>query len=96
MTAAMVGNGVAGAGAVDAWVKPRQAGGRAHPRRDPRDRRLRADAVEAVGGGELARGSGAGVRPSFPSPTTDRAVPDLRCVTSLHYVPHRVRDTSQC
>ena len=25
LTAAMVGNGVAGAGAVDAWVKPRQA-----------------------------------------------------------------------
>ncbi len=36
-------------------------GSRAHPRRDPRDRRLRADAVEAVGGGEFAGGFGEGV-----------------------------------
>ena len=61
LTAAMVGNGIAGAGAVEEWVKPRAGGGRAHPRGDPRNRRLRADAVEAVGGGELAGRSGAGV-----------------------------------
>ena len=32
---------------------------RAHPRRHPRNRRLRADAVEALGGGEFAGGFGA-------------------------------------
>ena len=36
-------------------------GSRAHPRGDPRDRRLRADAVEAVGGGEFAGRFGEGV-----------------------------------
>ncbi len=35
--------------------------GRAHPRRHPRDRRLGAHAVEALGGGEFAGGFGAGV-----------------------------------
>ncbi len=34
---------------------------RAHPLGDPRNRRLGADAVEAVGGGEFARGFGEGV-----------------------------------
>ncbi len=65
LTAAMVGNGqgngLAGAGAVEEWVKPRQFGSRAHPLGHPRDRRLRADAVEAVGGGELAGGFGKAV-----------------------------------
>ena len=62
LTAAMVGNGeLAGAGAVEEWVKPRAGGSRAHPRGDPRDRRLRADAVEAVGGGEPAGRFGEGV-----------------------------------
>ena len=67
LTAAMVGNG---------GGRRRRGGGmgqaaagrsRAHPRGDPRDRRLGADAVEAVGGGEFAGGFGAGVA-SVPSP----------------------------
>ncbi len=61
LTAAMVGNGVAGAGAVDEWIKPRQA----------EVERIRAaiheiagsglTLVEAVGGGEPAGRSGARV-----------------------------------
>ncbi len=61
LTAAMVGNGMAGAGAVEAWIKPRQA----------EVERIRAaiheiagsglDAVETVGGGEPAGGFGAAV-----------------------------------
>ena len=67
LTAAMVGNGMAGAGAVEEWIKPRRRRSRAHPRGDPRDCRLGADAVEAVGGGEPAGGFGAGVTRN-PSP----------------------------
>ena len=59
---------IAGAGAVEEWVKPRAGGSRAHPLGHPRDRRVRADAVEAVGGGELAGGFGAAVTSSYPSP----------------------------
>ena len=61
LTAAMVGNGATGAEAVEAWVDAAPGRGRAHPRRDPRDRRLGADAVEALGGGEPAGRSGAAV-----------------------------------
>ena len=61
LTAAMVGNG---------HGRRRRGGGmgqaaagrsRAHPLGDSRDRGLGADAVEAVGGGELAGRSGAGM-----------------------------------
>ena len=61
LTAAMVGNG-AGRRRRGGGLGQAAAGrGRAHPRRDPRDRRLRADAVEADGGGEPAGGSGEAV-----------------------------------
>ena len=43
ITAAMVGNGAAGAEAVEKWVGRAQGRGRAHPRGDPGDRRLGAD-----------------------------------------------------
>ena len=42
LTAAMVGNGTAGAGAVEAWVTPRKSRGRADPRSHPRNRRFGA------------------------------------------------------
>ena len=47
--------------AVEAWVTPRKAEVERIRCRDPRDRQFRADAVEAVGGGEPAGGSGEGV-----------------------------------
>ena len=59
LTAAMVGNGIAGAGAVERMGQAASGRGRAHPLGDPRDRRLGAHAVEIVGGGEPAGGSGA-------------------------------------
>ena len=49
--------------------------GRAHPRGDPRDRRLRADAVEALGGGEFAGRFGA--RIVFTRSPSPRSLPWL-------------------
>ncbi len=60
LTAAMVGNGRAGARRGGGMGQAAPGRSRAHPRGDPRDRRLRADAVEAVGGGEPAGRFGAG------------------------------------
>ena len=61
LTAAMVGNGVDRRRRGGRMGQAAAGRSRAHPRGDPRDRRLGADAVEAVGGGEPAGRSGEGV-----------------------------------
>ena len=61
LTAAMVGNGARRRRRGGGMGQAAPGRGRAHPRGDPRDRRLGADAVEAVGGGEPAGRFGAAV-----------------------------------
>ena len=67
LTAAMIATGAPGAAAVEAWVAPRKAEVERIRAGDPRDRGLRAHAVEARGGGEPAGRSGEGVMLSSPA-----------------------------
>ena len=70
LTAAMVGNGHAGAERGGGMGPATAGGSRAHPLGNPRDRRLRAYVVETVGGGEpVGRSRAAVVRhaPDAPS-----------------------------
>ena len=69
LTAEMVGNGVTGPQAVEAWVAPRAGEVRAHPRRGARHRELGAHAVEALGRGEPAGRSGEALTAPAPSRT---------------------------
>ena len=61
LAAAMAGNGVSGAAAVEAWVEPRQAEIERIRSVGARDRQFRHDAVEAVGDREPAERSGEAV-----------------------------------
>ena len=62
LTAEMVGNGATGAAGGRCVGRAARRRSRAHPRRRARHRELGADALEAVGGGEPAGGSGEAVR----------------------------------
>ena len=81
LTAAMVETGAVRRGRGRSLGQAAQGRGRAHPRRDPPDRRLRADAVEAHGGGEPAGRSGEelGVHRLVASSSKSAGDPAIRC-----------------
>ncbi len=93
IAAAMVGNGAAGAGAVEAWVKPRQAEVERIRAAIHEIARLRSDAVEAVGRGEHAGRSGAPLarlRVKCPEIAALSATPHICRAGRVRYVVARI------
>ena len=76
LTAAMVGNGHRRRRRGRGMGQAAAGRSRAHPFGDPPDRRIGADAVEAIGGGEPARGTWRG---SIPPPLRGRKAQCLKC-----------------